>query len=251
MADSADRQSRLIGPAWTASLLAVGALVLAAVWLRAGVVGSEQWPIRWLDVTGDLDRTTAAQIRGAVAPHASSGFFAVDMDTARDAVQGLPWVAVAHVRRQWPEALAVHVVEHRPLVRWNADGLISDAGELFEVAGTRGMQGLPQLSGPDGRRLEVLKTWRQLREIGAGAGLDIAALNLDPRGAWTLTLESGLEVVLGREAIDRRMQRFVAVHDDLDRQGIVRVDLRYTNGLAVTRAPEETHTNEGNDPEHG
>lgn len=250
MADSADQQTRLIGPAWTASLLTVGALLLAAVWLRAGVVGSEQWPIRWLDVTGDLDRTTAAQIRAAVAPHASTGFFAVDMEAARAAVQGLPWVAVAHIRRQWPDALAVNVVEHRPLVRWNEDGLISDAGELFQVAGTRGMQGLPRLSGPQGRRNEVLEAWQRLRGIGARAGLDIVEIALDPRGAWTLRLESGLEVILGREFIDDRMERFVAVFDALDRrEGIVRVDLRYTNGLAVTRSA--TQSAQGDDPEHG
>jgi cell division protein FtsQ len=235
MADSEHQPDRVINPATLASLVLVGVLALGLMWLRSGLVGSDQWPIRWLDVEGDLHRTSASQIRAAAADPASTGFFAADLARVRSNIEALPWVAQAEVSRHWPDALHLRVIEHRPMARWNDNRLFSDQGDVFEVTGSEGMQGLARLSGPDNRRDEVLARWRQMRRELAAVGLDIDQLHLDKRGAWTLVLDNGTELVLGREQIDRRLARFVAVHDELrsTERRARRVDMRYTNGLAV------------------
>jgi cell division protein FtsQ len=222
-------------PAWWATAVLAGVALLMALWLRSGLIGSEQWPIRWLDVAGELTRTSTSQVRAAVADEAGRGFFAVDLETVRTRVETLPWVARADVSRAWPDALVIQIEEHRPVARWNEDRLFSDRGQQFRVDGSEGMQGLARLRGPEARSEEVLATWQRLRQRLGTVGRDIAALELDPRGAWTLQLDTGLELVLGREEVERRVERFIgaqAALADLPRP-IERVDMRYTNGLAV------------------
>jgi len=235
MADSEHQPDRLIGPATLASLVLVGALLLGGLWLRSGLVGADQWPIRWLDVEGELHRTSASQIRAAAATPAASGFFAADLRRARQDIEALPWIARAEVSRHWPDALHIVVVEHRPVARWNESSLFSDRGDVFEVGGIGGMQGLAHLSGPEGRRQEVLDNWLKMRRELAAIGLDIDRMTLDERGAWTLGLGNGIELMLGREQVEERLARFVAVHDQLNggERRAARVDMRYTNGLAV------------------
>lgn len=245
MANTEHQPDRVIHPATWATLALIGALVLGLLWLRSGLIGSEQWPISWLDVEGELHRTSASQIRAAAAQPAAAGFFAVDLSRVRGNIEDLPWVARAEVSRHWPDALHLKVIEHRPMARWNEHRLFSDQGDVFEVTGSEGMQGMARLSGPENRRDDVLKRWQKMRRELGVVGVDIAQLQLDKRGAWTLVLDNGIELVLGREQIDQRLARYIAVHDELrnGEQRPRRVDMRYTNGLAVQWHERQTAEN--------
>lgn len=218
-----------------------------AIWLLAGGHDARHWPIRWLDVQGRLERVTAAQVRAAVADQARLGFFRLDVDRARAAVEAMPWVAHASVARRWPDALAIRVVEQRPVARWNRKRLLGAEGQPFEVAGSDGMQGLVALSGPEARREEVFARWRRMQAALLAEGQEIGMLALDARGAWRLGLVGGPELLLGRDDIEARLDRFLQVRGalgPLDRIG--RIDLRYPNGLAIRPA----RTNEtGDDPQ--
>ncbi|MDZ7789691.1 MAG: cell division protein FtsQ/DivIB [Xanthomonadales bacterium] len=245
MADSGNQPEHAISPAWLASAVLAGLALLLALWLRSGVIGSEQWPIRWLDVAGELERTSASQVRGAVADEASQGFFAADLEGVRARVEALPWVARAEVIRQWPDALLIDIEEHRPVARWNDDRLFSNRGEVFSVSGSEGMQGLAKLRGPESRDEEVLERWQAMRRRLGTVGRDVAELALDERGAWTVVLDNDVTLVLGREQVDKRLDRYISAQPalaDLARP-IRRVDMRYTNGLAV-RWAETTNDNE-------
>ena len=229
-------------PTWIATLVLIGVVGLCAIWLRTGLIGSSQWTIEWLDVEGNLDRTSANQVRAAIVAPASRGFFAVDLHEARAAVEALPWVAQVEVARQWPDALHVRVFEHRPVARWNETGLFSDRGEVFRVDGSDGMQGLARLRGPETRRDEVLENWLTMRRTLGAIGQDINEMEVDERGAWKVVLGNGVTLVLGREDMRERLDRYVAIHALLNRgdrrPGVV--DMRYTNGLAVRWASEQT-----------
>ncbi|MDT8438229.1 MAG: FtsQ-type POTRA domain-containing protein [Wenzhouxiangellaceae bacterium] len=224
---------------WLRAMIVVALVTASLAALAVTVAPSDnlRWPIRWLEVDGELTRVTSAQVRAALAPEAGRGFFAVDVDRARAAVESLPWVARAQVSRRWPDTLSVAVHEHRPVARWNGSALISDRGESFTVAGTAGMQGLVQLHGPESSLDSSFEHWRRLQTRLGTQGLEIRRLSRDARGAWTLELGSGLQLLLGREHLDDRIERFLAVRDELRAAGeLVRVDLRYPNGLAVQRA---------------
>jgi cell division protein FtsQ len=254
MADSANQPERVIRPAWLATAVLGGTALLLALWLRSGLIGGDQWPIRWLDVAGDFERTSASQVRAAVADEAGRGFFAVDLASVRQRVEALPWVARAEVSREWPDALHIAIAEHRPVARWNDDRLFSDRGKIFSVSGSEGMQGLSRLRGPESRSDDVLERWQSLRSRLGSVGRDVVELTVDERGAWRIVLDSGVRLVLGREQVDERIERYIraqAALADIDRP-IEAIDMRYTNGLAVRWAnePMEDETT-GEEATHG
>lgn len=257
MADSGNQSERAIRPAWLATAVLVGVAALLALWLRSGLIGGEQWPIRWLDVAGELKRTSASQVRAAVADEAGRGFFAVDLESVRERVEALPWVARAEVSRQWPDALLIDIAEHRPVARWNDNRLFSDRGEIFSVSGSEGMQGLARLRGPESRAEDVLSRWLDIRRRLGSVGRDLTELAVDERGAWRAVLDNGITLVLGREQTDRRLSRYVgaqAALNDLERP-IRLIDMRYTNGLAVRWADEQAENDsdmpKGDETTHG
>jgi cell division protein FtsQ len=221
---------------YLALLVGGGALILA-IWLSYGLVASEKFPIRWVQVDGPFRYVSAAQIRATVVPYAEAGYFAVDLDAIQTALEQQAWVSKVLVRKQWPDLIDVVVEEHRPVARWAAGGLIDSYGEHFEVPDGLGPEQLPLLDGPDDRRQEVVNTWLKMRDVLAPTGMDVREISMQRRGAWQLLTDSGMKVALGREDIEARLKRFVNIYVSLRQRAqlaqIERVDLRYPNGVAV------------------
>ena len=220
-------------------LLAVALVALPVVAVLNGWVGAERWPLSRLRVTGDFKRVPAEQLRAVVLPYARSGFFAVKLKDAQDAVERLPWVESAQVRKQWPDVLEVRVVEHQPFARWGADRMLSEQGRLFAIPPRLRNLQLPQLGGPDGKTREVVALYNESRALFAPAGIDVQRLEMDARGSWSLGLSNGVQVIVGRDDARARLQRFARVLPQLmdPQQPIARADLRYTNGFTIERQP--------------
>ena len=217
-------------------LLAVALVASPVVAVLNGWVGAERWPLSRLRVTGQFERVQAEPLRAALAPYARAGYFAVRLDDAQRAVERLPWVETAVVRKQWPDVLEVQVVEHRPFARWGADRLLSERGRLFPLPADLADARLPQLGGPDARTAEVVELYNETRALFAPLGYGVATLGMDARGSWSLVLDNGTEVVVGRDDARARLARFVRVLPQLLAQQarpLQRADLRYTNGFTL------------------
>jgi len=220
--------------AWT---LAVALVVLPVVALVNGWVGASHWPLRTLRVEGELRRVDAARLRATVLPYAQEGFFAVRLGAAQAAVARLPWVEHAEVRKRWPDVLEVRIVEHRPFARWGSDRLLSERGSLFPAKGVPLPNGLPQLGGPDARVADVVALYNESRALFAPSGLEVRGVALDRRGSWSLQLSNGAEVMVGSSEARLRLTRFARLLPQLlsqKQQPLLRADLRYTNGFALS-----------------
>ena len=230
-------------------LLAVALVLLPVVAVLEGWIGAERWPLRTLRAHGAFERVDEARLRETLRPYAQAGFFAVDLRDARQAVNALPWVEHAEVRKRWPDVLEVTVVEHRPFARWGEDRLLSDHGRLFPVDGIEVPAGLPRFSGPEARVADIVALYNQARAQFVPTGLDVEAVVLDARGSWTLELSGGTPVLVGRQDAAGRIARFAALAPRLlaeaDRR-LARADLRYTNGFALAWADEDNTNPEGN-----
>ncbi|WP_028839231.1 cell division protein FtsQ/DivIB [Thermomonas fusca] len=230
-------------------LLALALLALPVVAVVEGWMGGEHWPLRTLRVQGELARVDRAQLQAAVLPHAQRGFFAVDLRAIQRTVDALPWVERAQVRKHWPDVLEVRIVEHRPFARWGEKQLLSEHGRLFPVGKLQAPAGLPLLDGPEGRVPEVVALYNQAHAQLANAG-GVLGVALDRRGSWSISLRDGTRVVLGRSDPGARLARFAPMLPQLAAQNphrrLVRADLRYTNGFALTWAKAvPTPTNHG------
>src|SRR5690606_1773244 len=95
---------------------------------------------------------------------------------------------------------------------------------------------LPQLIGPEGTQAEVAKLYLESYPQLLAVGMRLSKVELDPRGAWQLTLANGVQVRLGRQDVQERLQRFLKVASPLvaaRSTEVSYVDLRYSNGFSV------------------
>ncbi len=164
------------------------------------------------------------------------GFLTVDVAAIRDRAKSLPWVDKVSVRRVWPDSLQLWVEEHVPLSRWGEKAVLNVRGEVIHPKADSIPQGLPRLSGPDGSEQELARNYIQIKIRLASIGLKITELVMDERRAWTMKLDSELVVRLGSKDFEDRLARFYSIYPLLkvDKRELQTVDLRYTNGVAIT-----------------
>lgn len=234
-------------------MLAVALVVLPVVAVLNGWVGRDHWPLTRLRVTGEFERVDERAMQRVLVPHAQRGFFAVRLDDAQAAIAGLPWVEQAEVRKRWPDVLEVRVFEHRPFARWGSDRLLSEHGRLFPASSVETPEGLPWMNGPESAVGEVVAMYNESTALFAALGIDVLAIELNPRGSWSLQLReirSGarFQVLIGRSEARARLARFVRLMPQLlsqDAQRLTRADLRYTNGFALTWQAARAGTGNG------
>jgi cell division protein FtsQ len=225
--------------------IAITLVVLPVVGVMQGWFAAGRWPVTNIKVEAEFAHVSAEQIRSAVLPRLGKGFFATDLEDVRHAIGALPWVESVEVRKRWPDTLLVRIYERQPFARWNEDRLISRQGLVFDAPGADQMGDLPRLRGPDSRLAEVVSFYAQAHKAFEGrAQLAIVGVSLSERGSWSVTTESGAEIVIGdRDQADRRLARFLDVYPQLvagRRGGFAYADLRYTNGFAIRWPEPET-----------
>lgn len=190
-----------------------------------------------------LRHVNALTVRGTALPRIRGNFFTANLDAVRAAFESVPWVAKATVRREWPNQLIVTIEEHQALGTWGENGrLLSIKGDVFTVnlAEAEEDGDLPEFAGPDGSEKEVIARFVDFRDWFAPTNLAPEAVQLSKRYAWTVRLNNGMTVELGREqskaTLKERVDRLVQIYPQLvtrlqDR--IESVDMRYPNGFAL------------------
>jgi cell division protein FtsQ len=190
-----------------------------------------------------LRHVNSSTVRTAALPRIKGNFFTANLDAVRVAFEAVPWVRKASVRREWPNKLIVTVEEHQPLGTWGDDGrLLSVKGDVFtaNLAEAEEDGELPEFAGPEGSEKEVVARYRELHDWFKPASLAPESVQLSSRYAWTVKLNNGMTVELGREqsstTLKERVERLIGIYPQLvtrlqDR--IESVDMRYPNGLAL------------------
>lgn len=215
-------------------------LMLACVALLAMGVRKLQepqtLPIKQIQALGTFTHINEDILRRVVAKTVRGGYFTVNVDEVQQAVKAIPWVAQDSVRRVWPDTLAIDVTEQQTQAEWAKGGLVNLQGVLFFPERKTYPKGLPVFDGPAGTERNLTETYQMAKAIIAPLQLQIQEIHMDSRRAISLKLNNGIEVILGREETRTRLERFTRVYRKLLVQranDIARVDLRYSNGLAV------------------
>ena len=231
----------------TASLLfglvLLGALISAAWWFTR----LPQFSLKGIQVSGHATHTTPFALRSQVLPRLTGNFFSIRLEEARDVFEQQPWVRQAVVSRVFPNQLAVRLEEHEEVAYWGDDEegmrLLNRQGEVFdgnpeEVANIE----LPRLAGPDEQSAAVLLMYRRLGPLFNPLEARITALDLDPRGYWSLSLNNDTVINLGsgnEQELAARIRQFVqtigAVTARYGRSfaDLQYADLRYKTGYAL------------------
>ena len=216
------------------SRFAIASLVILAVLVFAKV-SIDQSVVEDITIVGDLSNAQLVDLKGRIAGHEQL----YGSDVVQSRVEQLAWVREARVRRQWPAGLVIEVVPEQVMAYWNDDGFINSEGQVLVTDLLVGGD-LPGLYGPAGTEVEVMTRYQQLGGMLATRGLEIKRLNRSARSAWTIETRNRMTIILGKEDLRARMDRFLEVHDAIARAGdeqqqkrIARMDARYVNGVAV------------------
>lgn len=245
---------RLMQRATRASLLLAGLtlVVLALLWL----LRQPGFGFARIELEGDLNRSSLATIRANALPRLQGNFFTIDLQDARRAFEAVPWVRRAEVRRHWPADLRVRLQEHRAVALWEEidsterreDRLVGEDGSVFQAnPGDVEDENLPQFRGPQGSAARLWSLYQPLQQrlapIGTmGGGREAASirlLQLSNKGSWTVELDSGARIELGRgENPDllARVERFVRTLPQAlqnYQRPLLYADLRHAEGYAL------------------
>jgi len=221
-------------PAFVALVVgsSVAGLVLMLEWMK----DSHAWPMKTVQIEGDLRYINTDALQTFLVPMTEEGFFAVRVAEIQSQLQARPWVERVSVRRVWPDRMQVNIREQQPVARWGKAGFLNPRGEYFSPQSAVEIAGLPQLAGPDGHEQRVLSMFAQIRKSLRPLQLEVVQLQLDARRAWHVQLDNGLKMELGRRDPLQRVARFVHAYPAIMAAGsgrVVSVDLRYSNGVAV------------------
>jgi len=225
--------------------LVVVSAVGSAIWGGLTLTDPAAFPIRRVQVEGDLKHLAPAEVKRIASVGIRAGFFALEVDGLRKGFMHHPWVRDVSVRRLWPPALQIRVYEQHAAARWGDAALVSEKGELFAPKMSSYPAGLVKLRGPEGTADLLLKRMRQIQTQLAPTGKRLEWLELSDRRAWSFGVTGGPTVILGRDDFDLRLRRYAAnFHRVLDpARKVELLDMRYPNGFVVRmRRPQNEHS---------
>lgn len=205
---------------------------------------------------GSLKHVSPPQVHAAVAEALNGTVLSADLTPVHRALQSIPWVRTATVRRIWPNRLLVRIEEQHAVATWANGRLVNDFGEAFSGLAADHEENcrLIPLAGPEGSERLVLERARQLSEWIAPLQRGLRGLTLSEQYAWTAELSGGLVLELGRDTlatpVEERVRMFVKTQPWLSQKltaggeapRLAKADLRYAIGyafqlLAVSATP--------------
>jgi cell division protein FtsQ len=245
-----DRQDDGPGPGrrllrWVSAILLLGLMIGGGHELSR--LEPSLLPIRVVTVDGELLRLSPEQLQETVTRNLGGGIVTQDLAKLKEAVEAMSWVRSASLRRIWPDRLELKVVEHRPLARWGEDGLVSFEGVVFRPPAAERPEGLPVFHAGDHQAPDLVRRYQDWQIRFADQGIAVEVLRLDARGAWSIRVDEGFELSLGRLRVEERVMRFLGSWRSLSAVGVpAKVDMRYSNGLAIIW---REHADEASDDE--
>lgn len=215
-------------------------LFAAGYWVLSRPV----FPVRAVLIATPLGQVTSAQVSYAARSAIKGNFFTVDLVSVRSAFEKLPWVRRAEVRRIWPDTLELKIEEQEAVAYWmepesGDTRLVNKQGEVFYASSANEM---PVLSGAEGTTPRILKAYQDFAPLVRPLGR-LAEVSMNERQAWTLKMDSGLSIVVGREqngiSIEQLLSRFTEVYANVKGRfpgKVALADLRYPSGFTLKSA---------------
>ncbi|HEX5055355.1 MAG TPA: cell division protein FtsQ/DivIB [Gammaproteobacteria bacterium] len=232
-------EQRQLRRLWLQRMALITGLVLVtavpAAWLIKRY--AQSFEVQAVTIEGEFHNEQAHEIELALLPYVKGDFFTADLVNARAALLELSWIRDVSLKRRWPNRIIVKIEEQVPVAVWNKTLFLNDAAGIFKHRYVDPTLSLPSLSGPEGSEAEMLAQFMLWNGWLKQAGLDLAGIRLDTRRSWLLITVNGVEINLGKEKVEARLQRFLRTYPRYlkSRMTDVRaVDLRYSNGFAVS-----------------
>ena len=226
--------------AWDVLVIAglLGVVVYLSHYVRSYHPDLLVWPqVRQVTVAGEVHPEDREAFKKIVTARVAKGLFRIPIDQLERELTGLPWVYRVKARWSWPASLAIRVHGQDPIARWGKTGLMNVYGGLFYPGSVEeSYTALPMLYGEESRAEVLAGIFERSVRTLEPLGLQLHGLFEDERLSKHLVLSNGIILVLGSGDLGEKITRFMTAYEEYlsPRMDQVRkIDLRYTNGLAV------------------
>ncbi len=193
-------------------------------------------PVGQISIYGEVQHVDLEQLQTRALPWLNEAFWLVDLNSLKASLEQDPWIRSVLVRRQWPDKISLELVERTPWAHWNDEYLIDEQGVGFNP-GFKYTQELERhIYAKKDTLAGAINFWQDLDALLENSGLQLTELRHEQRGSWQLEFNASIRVLLGRDNIAIRINRFLWAWQywlAAEAEKLAIVDLRYPNGLSV------------------
>ena len=164
----------------------------------------------------------------------------VDVAQVKDALEGMPWIYRAKVRRAFPGKIDIEVQEYTPFGVWNVGGkqcLVSRSGVVIQAPPPQDVF-LYRLWGQETPKYAP-SFMRTLYSFDPTFAKDVQGLHRQTSGRMDVFLKDGLRVCLPREGVGFALSVFRRLRTKVSLHAYQSVDLRVRGRAALTPLPKD------------
>ena len=243
----ARRRARLRRLAGLVALAGLGVLVVGAGgrWLLT----TQRFVVARVEVHG-ASRMSPEQVMAAAAIPRGTNIFRLDTADVIDRIEALPEVRRADVVRELPDRVVINVEERRPFTLVHGGRLhwMDEEGRLLGASPSAVSSPLPVISGLTADELASMRTSpgpkaraaiaviRALIRSGGALTGEISEIDMSRREGPVLYTIDGVEVRLGTEDWEERLQRLEGILAQVATQDVRTVDLRFRDQVVFQKA---------------
>lgn len=216
----------------------------------------------------ELKRVEILELEEETLRRLKGNFFTLSLDEVKSMMEEMPWVKKATVQRVWPSQLNVYIEEYEPVAYFEVVGqegeeqvqLLDVEGDIFSVSeGNSEVLSLPRLRGlmDKSTAQQMWSFYQQLSLEFETLNKKIAVLMLSEHGLWSVDLDDGTKIIIGREKLEKLLKRVHAFVKTVptalrpyEGRELIKADLRYPNGYAMEIDGVQTGVSASGRPVH-
>ncbi|MCF6202269.1 MAG: cell division protein FtsQ/DivIB [Methylococcaceae bacterium] len=205
-------------------------------WQEVMKQGANWLPIKYVRIEGTFQYIEKNKIKQVLKGQVNNGLYNANIKNIQQSVADLPWVNSVKVKRVWPDAIEIKITEQVPIAKWYSTELVNKNGDIFKPDNLNNFEHLPMIAGNTGNEKKLLETMADLTIDLKEHNMKLTEFQVSNRRAWTIKIQNGMELILGRNEPFKNLQRFLKTRHLLGKEQLAKikvVDLRYPNGYAL------------------
>jgi cell division protein FtsQ len=180
------------------------------------------------------------EIMGKVSPYLKESLLSIDVAKIRDTIAANPLVKEVRIKRIYPFSIVIDVKEKTPSAIWiNQEGdpyVLDECGDPYRKLSKGENKGLYIINA--GQKSDAKNLFKKINgwaTEGIFRKEKISEAVYHEGGVTIFGYEGPIEIILGKEEQQKRLQRAVAVLEDANKRGLVIkcIDARFEKGAII------------------
>lgn len=189
-----------------------------------------------------LNTQQTLQLQQLLGEKADTNLLKADLQSYLAKLETVDWVGQVDVRRDWQQGIVVNVVPRQAVAKFGSERLVDANGTVFKPADSNDLNNasLMQLQGDSQNAVVMMQQIKQVSDWIMPLGMKIEEVIVTPRMAWLFRFDNGLRVLVDNDNTSEKLYRLsIMLQNQLKPQlkTLQTVDLRYKNGMAITKRP--------------